>query len=197
MKLVDALGGKPCPIPVIETKKALAELGLAGGTIEVLVDNEVAIENLKKLATKKQATLTAKQIEATVFSVKITVPKEATQQTSQSATDLVITIGSDQLGTGDEQLGRLLMKSYLQSLSEAETVPTQLLFFNRGAFLTNQAANTLDDLQQLAEKGTTIQTCGGACLDFYHLTDTLAIGSITNMYEIVETMNQAAKAITL
>ncbi|HAP5220098.1 TPA: sulfurtransferase-like selenium metabolism protein YedF, partial [Enterococcus faecalis] len=48
MKLVDALG-KPCPIPVIETKKALAELGLAGGTIEVLVDNEVAIENLKKL----------------------------------------------------------------------------------------------------------------------------------------------------
>lgn len=152
MKLVDALG-KPCPIPVIETKKALAELGLAGGTIEVLVDNEVAIENLKKLATK-------------------------------------------QLGTGDEQLGRLLMKSYLQSLSEAETVPTQLLFFNRGAFLTNQAANTLADLQQLAEKGTTIQTCG-ACLDFYHLTDTLAIGSITNMYEIVETMNQAAKVITL
>ena len=153
MKLVDALG-KPCPIPVIETKKALAELGLAGGTIEVLVDNEVA------------------------------------------ATDLVITIGSDQLGTGDEQLGRLLMKSYLQSLSEAETVPTQLLFFNRGAFLTNQAANTLADLQQLAEKGTTIKTCG-ACLDFYHLTDTLAIGSITNMYEIVETMNQAAKVITL
>ncbi|MDU4851563.1 MAG: sulfurtransferase-like selenium metabolism protein YedF [Enterococcus faecalis] len=191
MKLVDALG-KPCPIPVIETKKALAELGLAGGTIEVLVDNEVAVENLKKLAAKKQATLTAKQIEATVFSVKITVP----QQTSQSATDLVITIGSDQLGTGDEQLGRLLMKSYLQSLSEAETVPTQLLFFNRGAFLTNQAANTLADLQQLAEKGTTIQTCG-ACLDFYHLTDTLAIGSITNMYEIVETMNQAAKVITL
>ena len=187
MKLVDALG-KPCPIPVIETKKALAELGLAGGTIEVLVDNEVA--------AKKQATLTAKQIEATVFSVKITVPEEATQQTSQSATDLVITIGSDQLGTGDEQLGRLLMKSYLQSLSEAETVPTQLLFFNRGAFLTNQAANTLADLQQLAEKGTTIQTCG-ACLDFYHLTDTLAIGSITNMYEIVETMNQAAKVITL
>ncbi|EGO9128186.1 sulfurtransferase-like selenium metabolism protein YedF [Enterococcus faecalis] len=195
MKLVDALG-KPCPIPVIETKKALAELGLAGGTIEVLVDNEVAVENLKKLAAKKQATLTAKQIEATVFSVKITVPEEATQQTSQSATDLVITIGSDQLGTGDEQLGRLLMKSYLQSLSEAETVPTQLLFFNRGAFLTNQAANTLADLQQLSEKGTTIQTCG-ACLDFYHLTDTLAIGSITNMYEIVETMNQAAKVITL
>ncbi len=83
---------------MIETKKALAELGLAGGTIEVLVDNEVAIENLKKLAAKKQATLTAKQIEATVFSVKITVPEEATQQTSQSATDLVITIGSDQLG---------------------------------------------------------------------------------------------------
>jgi hypothetical protein len=46
------------------------------------------------------------------------------------------------------------------------------------------------------EKGTTIKTCG-ACLDFYHLTDTLAIGSITNMYEIVETMNQAAKVITL
>ena len=102
--------------------------------------------------------MTAKQIEATVFSVKITVPEEATQQTSQSATDLVITIGSDQLGTGDEQLGRLLMKSYLQSLSEAETVPTQLLFLIEGV-LTNQAANTLADLQQLAEKGTTIQTC--------------------------------------
>ncbi|MGH2168220.1 sulfurtransferase-like selenium metabolism protein YedF, partial [Enterococcus faecalis] len=90
-----------------------------------LIDNEVAVENFKKLATKRQATLTAKQIEATLFSVKITVPEEATQQTSKSATDLVITIGCDQLGTGDEQLGRLLMKTYLQSLSEAETVPTQ------------------------------------------------------------------------
>lgn len=87
--------------------------------------------------------MTAKQIEATVFSVKITVPEEATQQTSQSATDLVITIGSDQLGTGDEQLGRLLMKSYLQSLSEAETVPTQLLFFNRGAFFNESSSEYL------------------------------------------------------
>ncbi|MBQ6014305.1 MAG: sulfurtransferase TusA family protein, partial [Firmicutes bacterium] len=51
MTVVDALG-KACPIPVVMTKKALAEM-TEPGTLKVLVDNETAVQNVSRLATGK------------------------------------------------------------------------------------------------------------------------------------------------
>ena len=48
---VDALGDA-CPLPVVKAKKAISELQGAG-QVEVLVDNEIAVQNLTKMAQQK------------------------------------------------------------------------------------------------------------------------------------------------
>lgn len=70
------------------------------------------------------------------------------------------------------------------------------MFFNGGARLTSQDSGVLDDLKTLEDKGSQISTCG-TCLDFYNIKDQLAIGEITNMYAIVEAMDQADKVVTI
>ena len=44
--------GKPCPLPVVEAKRAM-EAAPAGEAVSVIVDNEIAVQNLKKLAGQK------------------------------------------------------------------------------------------------------------------------------------------------
>ncbi|MFD2305262.1 sulfurtransferase-like selenium metabolism protein YedF [Enterococcus termitis] len=187
--------GKPCPIPVIEAKKAIRELQKDGGTIEIVVDNEVAVKNIEKMAVGLGLITTSKQVQAEERVVEIVVPKNMEQTRSeQTDRDWVVAIGRKTMGDGDSDLGELLMKSYIYALTELDTPPEHLLFFNSGAFLTNENSAALKDLKLLQEKGTQISTCG-ACLDFYHIKETLAIGEITNMYGIAETMAQAKKVI--
>ncbi|MTD38125.1 sulfurtransferase-like selenium metabolism protein YedF [Erwinia sp. CPCC 100877] len=195
MMKINAIG-KPCPIPVIEAKKAIRTLEKDGGVVEIIVDNDVAVENIKKMAVGLSLTATFEQLAPDRFNVQLIVPEKKASPQKNQEQGLVIAVGRKTLGEGDPELGALLLKSYINSLCELDTPPQQLLFFNSGAFLTNQESNALADLQQLMEKGTKISTCG-ACLDFYNLKDTLAIGEITNMYQIAETMAQAEKVINL
>lgn len=188
--------GKPCPIPVIEAKKAIRTLEKTGGVVEVLVDNDVAVENIKKMALGLNLTATSEQLATDQFNVQLVVREKKLVDQKAQEQGLVIAVGRKTMGEGDPELGAILLKSYLNSLCELDTPPQQLLFFNSGAFLTNQESNALVDLRQLMEKGTKISTCG-ACLDFYNLKETLAVGEITNMYQIAETMAQAEKVITL
>lgn len=195
MKKINATG-KPCPIPVIETKKAIRELENSGGLLEVTVDNELAIENIKKMTDSLDnieiIDYTVKQNYRTLC-LNVLVNEQKSQLIS---TELVIGFGSNQMGSGSEELGKVLLKSYIHSLTELDNLPTHLFFFNSGAKLTNQNSNTLEDLRYLLEKGAKISTCG-ACLDFYKIKETLALGEITNMYTICETMASATKVITL
>lgn len=194
MKKINALG-KPCPIPVIEAKKAIRELNKAGGTIEITVDNEVSVKNIEKMAVGLGLKTISQKYKNDELTVEITVPKHLDQLNSASSdNELVIAFGRKTMGDGDADLGAMLLKSYIYSLTELDTPPEHLLFFNSGAFLTNQGSNTLKDLQVLLEKGTQISTCG-ACLDFYEIKETIAIGEITTMYGITEVMAQAKKVI--
>lgn len=194
MKKINALG-KPCPIPVIEAKKAIRELTEVGGTLEIIVDNEASVKNVQKMAVGLGLKTNMNQLRSDQFAVMIDVPKEW-EKTDINAENnqLVIAFGQKTMGAGDPELGEILLKSYIYSLTELDTPPEHLLFFNSGAFLTNQASTVLKDLQVLVEKGTQISTCG-ACLDFYQIKETLAIGEITNMYGITEVMAQAKKVI--
>ncbi len=109
---------------------------------------------------------------------------------------MVVAVGTDAMGRGDAGLGLTLMKSFLFSLAEQNAAPEHLLFFNSGVHLTCEGSAALDDLKQLEEKGTSIKSCG-ACLNFYQKTDKLKIGSVTNMFAIVETMAKAKRLINL
>ena len=203
MKPIDALG-KPCPIPVIEAKKALAEQETTG--VLVRVDNIVAVQNLEKMAggygyVFSYTTNAADSFEVTISKDGKAAPevKPAQSQSVQggeSSGGLVVVISKNTMGQGSEELGAILIKGFIYSLTELPTLPQTIIFFNSGAFLTSDGANTINDLKAMEESGAEILTCG-TCANFYELQDKLAVGSITNMYVIAEKMATAAKVINI
>ena len=105
-------------------------------------------------------------------------------------------VSTDKLGLGDDKLGDILMKSYIFALSEADLIPNDLLFINGGVKLTIEDSPVLDSLKKLIERGANILVCG-VCLDFYNIKDKLSVGEISNMYTIVQLMNNADNTIKL
>lgn len=204
---VNALGDT-CPIPVVKTKEAIKEMKVAG-TVEILVDNEIAVQNLTKMAKQKGYGVTSKKLEEQKFEVYITVSEnnmdkkeEPIQQIAVESAEAVVdctpdrkkktvvVISSQQMGNGNEELGIALIKGFIYALAKQDVLPTTMLFYNGGATLTTESSASLEDLQSLEAQGVEILTCG-TCLNYYGLTEKLAVGSVTNMYVIVEIMMQA------
>lgn len=191
--------GKACPQPVVLALHALTELK-EGELLEVWVDNDAAVENLKRMAAQKGRPASVRQ-ESDFWRVQI---GEGSQSESAQpdcgctvmGADAVVAIGSDTMGRGSEELGRALLKSFLYALAQLETPPRTLLFFNGGAHWTVEGSPALEDLRDLESRGTEILTCG-TCLDFYGLKEKLAVGSITNMYRIAEILTQADRLVNL
>lgn len=192
--------GDACPIPVVKTRAALLALGGAG-SVETLVDNETAVENLKRLADSMRAAVTAEQCGAGEYRVVITrdgaaepaaVPTVECVSCAKSKT--VVALSSDKMGGGDDELGAALMKAFVYALGQQETLPDTILCYNGGAKLTCEGAPSLEDLRAMAERGVEVLTCG-TCLNFYGLTEKLAVGSVTNMYAIVEKLTSADRIV--
>ena len=103
-------------------------------------------------------------------------------------------VASDRMGEGNDELGKVLIKSFIFAVTQLEQLPKTMLFYNGGATLTTEGSNSLEDLKSLEAQGVEILTCG-TCLDYYGLKDKLAVGGVTNMYSIVETMAGAGRII--
>lgn len=254
--------GKQCPLPVIEAKKAL-EKARPGSVVEVVVDNEIAVQNLKKLAAHKGLESASEKVSDREFLVKITAGEHAGNVVSQenagadsekevqdavkgstgeaggnstaeekkgssvgnraageekgnlaendataesSREDLVscaadcrekgmvVVLASDEMGQGDAVLGRLLMKGFVYALTQQDKLPETVFLFNGGARLSCEGSDSLEDLKELEAQGTEILTCG-TCLNHFGLSEKLLVGSVTNMYEIVERMTRARKLV--
>ncbi len=185
--------GKPCPIPVIEAKRALAKAA-PGDRVEILVDNDIARQNLEKMARGLGHLFGYEAKDGNIL-VSLTLG-DGCRLTPDDGEGLVLAIGRDCMGGASEELGRMLMKSFIYSLTELDTPPEQLLFFNGGVFLTTEGSAALDDLKTLTDKGAQIASCG-ACLNYYKLEGKLAIGQVTNMYAIVSGMAQAKRLINI
>lgn len=186
--------GKPCPLPVIEAKKALRG-ARPGDRVRLLVDDDVARQNLQKMA---EGLAHAFSYETTLdgdISIDIEV-REAAATIRDDAGGLVVAVGRAVMGGGNDELGGMLLKSFIYSLTELEAPPELLLFFNDGVRLTTEGSAVLKDLLALAERGTRIESCG-ACLNFNKLTDKLRVGEITNMHAIVGAMAAARRLVTL
>ncbi|HHY25293.1 MAG TPA: sulfurtransferase-like selenium metabolism protein YedF [Desulfitobacterium dehalogenans] len=197
MTTIDALG-QVCPIPVIRAKKALEELGEEGGVVIVLVDNDISRQNLQKMAVGMGCQSEYLEKENGIIEVTIVAGEGCAVEGSGTAEDsgLVVAIGRDTMGEGSEELGRILLKSFIYSLTELIPPPTHLLFFNSGAYLTGSDSNSIEDLKAIADKGTIILTCG-TCTNYYGITEKLAVGEIANMYSIVTTMAEAKRLINI
>ena len=200
MITVNAMGDA-CPIPVVKTLNTIKELK-ADEIIEVLVDNEVAVQNLTKMAKQKGFAVKSEkkgekeyrvEIEAKAVGnpVNVQVQEEAPACIPDGRRkNVVVVISSSEMGSGDEKLGAVLMKGFIYALSQQEELPSTILFYTSGARLTCEAAPTLEDLKSLEAQGVEILTCG-TCLNHYGLTDSLRVGSVTNMYVIAEKMTRA------
>ena len=196
--IVDAMGMQ-CPIPVVKTTKALNELKEAG-VVEVHVDNEIAVQNVTRLAQSKKLDVKSEKKEEGHFVLLISADhavaasEEHVSCMVDQRGDTVVVISSDRMGEGNDELGKVLIKGFIYAVSQLEELPKAILFYNGGATIPVEGSVSLEDLKSMEAQGVEILTCG-TCLDYYNLKEKLAVGSVTNMYTIVETMNSASKII--
>lgn len=192
--------GDACPIPVVKTKNAIRELG-GSGVVEVSVDNEIAVQNLLKMAKQKEYEASFEKKSNTEYIVTINVnggavsdAKPVTKATVKSdeikLKETIVVIDSDKMGDGDEEFSKTLLKGFIYALSSQDIPPAKILFYNTGVRITTEGSASIEDLKVLEKAGAKIYSCG-ACLNNYGLTEKLSVGEVTNMYDIVSYLMEA------
>ena len=199
-KIIDCKG-MACPLPVVNAKKAAEAMSL-GDVLTVLVDNEIAVQNLSRFAEHKGFGVSAQKKGEKEYAVIMSISGEVVESKEEEVAcvmdsrrkGMLVVLSGNVMGTGDAKLGTSLMKAFVFALTKQDQLPDTILCYNTGAYLTCEGADTLEDMKLLESEGVTILTCG-TCLDFYGLKEKLAVGGATNMYDIVERMENAAQII--
>ncbi|MCL2006800.1 MAG: sulfurtransferase-like selenium metabolism protein YedF [Treponema sp.] len=217
--------GQPCPIPVVNAKKALAVQEVTG--VVVIVDNIVAVQNLEKMAkgtgcafsytgagTEFRVTITkGPGFKADVQPVQ-SADAGGSESPGQGSRGPLMLITADSMGRGDDpataaggvvlttygfppgELGKILIKGFIFSLTQLDPPPEAIVFLNSGVRLTVEGANTVGDLKTLEDNGTKVYICG-TCANYYNLSDKIGVGSIVDMMFITNQLAKASKIITI
>jgi len=201
-KIIDARG-LACPQPVILTKKALEQQD----SITVIVDNIAALENVSRMGTKSGCTVDTVKKEDGVFHLNLSrkevgAPRGSTDQPTAGPLDyscveegpLVVAISADRMGRGDDELGYILIRSFIHTLLTLEPLPDTLIFYNTGVKLAIRDSEVMDDLKKIEASGVSVIVCG-TCLNYFGITGVLAVGVVSNMYDIASTMAAAGKLV--
>ena len=195
-KEIDARG-ELCPKPVIMTKKELDKD--ENSSVTTIVDNEVAKDNVSKLATSYGYKFTVDVGKEDEYYVNISKDGSVSPQNTcipDTFKDLTLAIGSDKMGTGGEKLGEILMNSFMYTVRETTPWPKTIILFNSAVYLACEGSKVLDDLQAMESEGVEIIACG-TCLDYYEISDQLKVGEIGNMYTIYEKMANSNNTINI
>lgn len=199
MKKINALG-LCCPQPLILTKKEIENS--TEKEFLVMVDNETAVQNLEKFAKSSNLLFNFEKKSDKEFDVFITKTKDYSLSNPKDFCDVtdnsnvVLSISKNFMGDGSEELGKILIKGFIYTVSEYENLPKTIIFFNSGVKLTTEGSECIDDLKKLQAKGVKIVSCG-TCLDYYGLKEKLLVGEVTNMYTIYETLYKSSKVISI
>lgn len=187
--------GQQCPQPVVQTRKLI--LAQPSSPFKVLVDDEVSRDNVTRLAKSLGYTVSIDQTESTIeISLTPGETPEKAPVAAASSGPTVIFITADEMGRGDAKLGQILMKNFIFTLIESDTTPDAIYFVNNGVKLTVGGSDVIEPLQELANRGVEIASCG-LCLEFFNIKDALAVGRISNMLELVNALAGAGKIIRL
>lgn len=191
-RVVDARG-RACPEPVMLTLKALGE----SDKVTTIIDTEEARENVSRLARNQGFRVEVEEKEA-LFYLHLTREASLAEQKSHEMTagPTVLLIASECFGRGSDELGTLLMRTFLHTLGETLPLPDRIIFVNSGVKLVVDDSLVLDDLHILEKRGVELHACG-TCLGFYELKDRVAAGRISNMYDIASALLSAGKAIEI
>lgn len=192
-KTIDAKG-LACPQPVLLTKKELEK----ENEVTVIVDNEAAVENIKRLGKSMGCTLQTERKDDGTFQIHISRKEEvhaaAPLDMSCNAGPLVVAISSDRMGRGNDELGYVIMRSFIHTMLSLEPLPHTIIFYNTGVKLTVKDSEVLDDLKELERKGVVIIVCG-TCTNYFGISHNLGVGTISNMYDIASAMASAGRLI--
>ncbi len=191
-RTVDARG-LACPKPVLLTSEALEE----ADRVITIVDNEAARQNVSRLAQSRGCTVTVEQKGDGIY---LTLAKREAQKAREepsAASGVVLFIASDILGRGDNvELGSLLMHSFLNTVAALTPRPESIIFMNNGVKLVTEGSAVLGEIKQLEGQGIEILACG-TCLSRLELMDKIAVGQVSNMYTLADTLLKAKKVVAL
>jgi len=193
--------GLACPEPVIRTRRAIEEM-VEKGVIRVSVDTEAARDNVRRMAEQLGCRV---EVEERAGQFLLTLIKEGSgDQVAPPPAEVpvhggaapTLLIGSQYMGRGADELGAVLMRAFLKTLLESPARPERIFFINSGIFLTTAGSESLETIRDLESRGMEIFSCG-TCLDYYGRNDDLAVGSVTNMYDIVEALLTSSRILTI
>jgi selenium metabolism protein YedF len=201
-RLVDARG-LTCPQPVVLTSKAIAH----GDEVTTVVDNAAAVENVTRLARSKGY---AVEVEKRADGFYLTLRKQGESAESTVMEDsrptalvpaaiagpTVLFVTSDSFGSGPAELGEPLMGVFFHTLIEVVPKPTMIIFANTGVKLAVEGSRAIDDLKTLAAQGVDILACG-TCLSYFEITEKLAVGRVSNMYDIASALLTSGRLVKL
>lgn len=199
IEIVNATG-LACPQPVVLAKQAIE----ANEKVKVIVDNDTAVENVKRMGKKLGCNVKSESKEDGLFEIMLTRKQGAAlseenvnvscDSSAAASGPFVIVCNEDKMGRGDDELGSVLMRAFLHTITEQTQKPDVMIFYNTGVKLTVQGSNVLDDLNKLVAAGVEMLVCG-TCLNYFELKDKLGVGVVSNMYDIAGIMSKAGRLI--
>ncbi|MDT8442268.1 MAG: sulfurtransferase-like selenium metabolism protein YedF [Desulfuromonadales bacterium] len=184
--------GQQCPQPVIQTRRQL--LAHPEQPLRVLVDDSISRDNISRLATSLGYHSDVRE-ENGLFQLDL-LPGDGVQESAAAPASgpTIVLVASEQMGSGDVKLGQILMKNFIFTMAEGGITPDAIYFLNSGVKLTVGGSDVVEPLEKLACSGVDIASCG-LCLEFFGLKDALAVGRISNMLEIVNSLHGAGRII--
>jgi len=196
--------GLTCPAPVLMTKTAVEKGDL--NNVEVIVDNQAAVENVSRFLGSQHFTVSTEQ-DGNSFKIygrrrgnrhrTASKPEDAPRPTaSDEKQKIMVLIATDRLGSGDAELGKKLIISFVKTLKEMGDDLWRLVFLNNGVKLTIEGSPVLEDLAAYEKGGLTILVCG-TCLAHFGLLEVKKAGKTTNMLDIVTAMQLADKVVNI
>lgn len=202
MKIID-VKGKKCPMPLIETKKALKEIGTSQA-LKIITDSENAVKNVTHyLEDNSMPVSTVKVGNAWEISVnkgeqdiENTVPEAYCATSEEKDNSYVVVYAKDRIGEGSDELGNALVGAMLNTIKEMDTLPQKIIFMNSGINLVVNGSFVIPQLKELEQKGVEMISCG-TCLDYFDKMEEVAVGRVSNMMEIMEAMLNAGKVINI
>jgi selenium metabolism protein YedF len=202
MLIVDTKG-ELCPVPIIETRKALKS-SQTGETIQVLTDNKTAFSNISRYLTDNKIKFNVAE-EKGVWTFTITNEKGFSDTTRAEdyceaivpdfkTGEFAVVISSELMGQGDDELGKKLMKSFFVALSCLDSMPSSIMFYNSGVRLTVDDSHVIDILHEIENKGVELLICG-TCVDHFKLGSRIEVGKISDMYIITDKLSRTGNII--
>jgi selenium metabolism protein YedF len=196
--------GLDCPAPVLQLKDLFEKD--APATMTVLVDNEAARQNVSRFLEYQGFQVSTERLGADFQVVgtraegggvtERSAEAPITQKQATGAKKILIMVGADRIGHGDDGLGGKLLMSFLKTLKEMGPDLWCLVFVNSGVTLTAEGSEAVPILQGLVGAGVQILVCG-TCLTHFNILQKKQVGETTNMLDIVTGMQLADSVITI